>query len=498
MQTFGRAYGILMNFRFRPSLYAIFALSAIACLLVLWQTANPVIEADAWWYLSSIVEPYLQSNFEWSRLYLLRGPGDHAQPLQRLILLMNVEFFAMDFRIDAVIGYFFLLLCTALLTTEYLRLTEGQHKSWYLLITAVAVIFCCLSFNNIKAYQWPLVMKGYSSTAAMMLYVLWMQTIVISKKHTEIPKILATLAFTFILLVLADDTGIIALGVTGFLALCFSVQEKCLSRIWPLLTALILGLLLYIWFKGQFEVYIMKVGLVAKPIDGVLGFYLDNPQTLIDAILIPLGSSLTAKSSNIATLFPYTAKSMVYLVGVLMLALNLLAWWVIFRYRLLAKSWLPAALMLISYAFTLAILIYRVPAFGSDYLHATRYVKGYQLALWGNLLIVFWYGAQILKHRVNSCWLTASLLIPACGLILVQLAHFTKTVDAIDNRQAQFSEDYERIVSFHAAGNSKDIPCEVNRKECSMPPWLRDRRIAILARYELNVFSPRLKANFSK
>lgn len=410
---------------------------------------------------------------------------------------MNVTLFDMDFRIDAVAGYFFLLLCTGLITREYLRLNKGQENSWYFLLTAIALVFCCFSFNNVRAYPWALVMEGYIPTAVSMLFVLWLQSITLSNARISVPRLLTTLAFTFILLVVADDTGILAVGSTGLLALCYGLQEKRLSRVWPLLGVLLLGIVLYTWFKGPFAVYLFKTGM-AGSFSEILEFYLTSPGVIIDAVLVPFGSSLVAKSSGTAGFLQGHTILVIYLLGIIVLSLHLFAWVIIFRCRLLSRTWLPALLMLLSYAYTLGILVYRVPAFSSDSLYSLRYVRAYQLGLWGSLFVVFWYGTQTLKSRRNTDWLRASLLIPVCGLIVLQLVLFVSTISSIDQRERQHLKDYQRIVFFYEAGDSEGLPCEGNKKVCMMPPRTRDRRIAILAKHELNVFSERLKTHFAK
>src|SRR5687768_8026502 len=66
------------------------------------STANPVLVSDNWFFLDHVVIPYAQGLMEPSDLLLKRGALDHSQPLQRMLLIANYEWFDLDLRVEAV------------------------------------------------------------------------------------------------------------------------------------------------------------------------------------------------------------------------------------------------------------------------------------------------------------------------------------------------------------------------------------------------------------
>ena len=72
---------------------------AVVCanaLLYAARQANPLITSDDWVYLDSFVRKAAASDLSLSDFFLKRAEMDHAQPLRRVVLLVQYRWFGLD------------------------------------------------------------------------------------------------------------------------------------------------------------------------------------------------------------------------------------------------------------------------------------------------------------------------------------------------------------------------------------------------------------------
>jgi hypothetical protein len=173
--------------------------------------------------------------------------------------------------------------------------------------------------------------------------------------------------------------------------------------------------------------------------------------------------------------------------------LHFVAWIFYIYYRLYEKSYLPLLLMLYFYGLVAGILLYRVPMYGDDVLHQTRYVRSYLVGLWGLL----WAILAIYRHRVGMinplvkyflAIFLALLFILQIGLILFSWKESEKVI-------AHQESNYKKILFYvdSASSGVKKDPClKAHFGMCSVKSDQRQRVLLFLQEKELNLFSSKI------
>ena len=68
------------------------------------RSANPVIRSDDWYYLDVFVRKAVTGHLGIADFFARRYDADHAQPLNKLVMLLEWRWFDLDFSVGAVIG----------------------------------------------------------------------------------------------------------------------------------------------------------------------------------------------------------------------------------------------------------------------------------------------------------------------------------------------------------------------------------------------------------
>lgn len=449
--------------------------------------ATPIIQADAWYFLESFVSRHYSHSLTAWDLFVQRGSTDHAQPIQKLILLFHTRYFDMDFRVEGLIGVGF---ATALCFFVMFQMRETTTSpigriAGALLVGIVPALWLSLNANNI--YTWSLVTIGFSAqlfTCVFLCVFFW--TAVNGYRLWLFPAALA-------LGMVVDELAIITIFVALLAALIVGIAQ--LRHVFVAALVSMAGIML-----ARIGLFIAAeasgTSSTAMQVDGLPWSTFLSPESW-KGVVVPLYTSLI-----------YTEHLQKWAPGHLNLAaavvaafggfLHIYFWLSVYRMRRTGDTSLQAALavglMLLSYALTAGIIVTRVPEFGWSYVYQPRYIIFYQIA---TVAIV------VLMHRrvTNpiSSWVShRTEAIFAVAIVLI-LALFQLAVTRSSWQLVPYLTSYWQNASF-SLGSSAVNPdirpeqCPASYDFCNYDPAKRAKLIGLLKQHNLNIFSPGFQA----
>lgn len=464
------------------------AIVGFAAMLDAWrltaQTANPVVMADAWYFIDVFVEPQVEGDLAWRDFFAKRDATDHSQPLHKLWLAANVRWFGLDFRLDALVAFGGLVLCTLGLLAVGLAARRGRPGIGDVVVLA-AIPLLMFSLNSHEIYSWPLVMQYYLGLPFVLLLF------AACARDAE-RGAAAVFAAALAALVVLDGGGVLA-------AVAASV-----------------GLLLRGVVRGQWRSGLARIGMIVA----ALALY-----KIAWAVLMPplppsaaggLLEALRGLPSDLASWWsmvaiaatsslvhinhlrdwahtPEAAVGWVSVVGAAMLVLHAAFWVAAWRtLRQGVAGTFACMLMLYVYGMWAGIVLGRVPVFGVDYLWQSRYVAFFQLA--NVALVLQWLasapsvggdGAPRRGRVALGCGVALTLLL---GGLQVQMA--ARTWDHARYLPDFYANSARALYCAAAHAGRIELTCPPEHAVCDWAPEVRDRLIAVLARHQLNVFSP--------
>ncbi|MDO5611383.1 MAG: hypothetical protein Q4G62_11550 [Pseudomonadota bacterium] len=447
------------------------------------QAATPLVQADAWFFVEHFVSKYLDGTLTFSDLFIQRGAGDHAQPLQKLILLWHTHYFGMDFRIEGIIGTLAgIVFCCLIALPLALRNAADKHTAALQSVLIGMLFALALSLNATNIYTWPLVTLGFVVLAAAAgLIFLMLGTRV--GRHPAI-----TLVLAFVLGMLTDEQGVIFATALVIGMLLFdprSLRARVHSSI-AIMLGIIASRLLFAWLAQRHD-----ISSEALEAGAPLADLLKLPDVL-NAAGIPLGDSLLHRAhwDQAGPHQPWLRWGSIAIAAIM----HLWVWLSLLRLRLQGRRdirlVMVVALMLTSYAILLGIVVNRVGQFGWDYLHQPRYVFYYQLS---------WLAALILMHQrlgdsPQRPALTSPLWIAAIIMTLV-LAGVQVHVSRKAWQMAPYLADYWsnaaiKMEEIRVDPQARTDNCPDILTACHYAPEHRIQVIGLLAEHRLNIYSP--------
>lgn len=476
------------------------AAAALALLAIgnAWQysasAAGPLLQADAWYFLEVFLSKYFEGGLGVLDLFVQRGGGDHAQPLQKLVLLFHTRWFDMDFRIEGLVGTAAgIAWCAVLAAAVWAAEGARGRRSPAALVTLALVFVLGLSINASNVFTWSLVTLGYLPLLVATLYLLAAQRLT----EGRWPWLLMPAAF---LLGIAIDEMAIIVFVATLLALALFSPAPRRRQIAAGASALA-GLLAargFIWLVsgrglgGAHE--------AAAPLAEVI-----FSREALHGVLIPFADGLI-HVEHLARRFPDdTALAM--LVAATFVALLHLWFWL--RVLLAVKAGrrertpgIAVFLMLIAYASTAGIISGRVAVFGWDYLHQPRYVLFYQLGLVAVAILFSWRlgdaaharstaaapGAPAAPRRAVRIAETACIAAATAALLVVQLAA-ARASWQLPPYLTPYWQNAALAMQALADDPANPPACPDIMTVCDSPLETRQQLMALLVERQLNVFS---------
>ncbi len=461
------------------------------------QAANPVVTDDAWYFLDAFVSRQLDGSLRWQDFFVKRDAADHAQPVHKVWLYANTRWFALDFRLDALVAFGGLVLCVGWFVAVGLGARRGgrlrlQHG---LLLAALPLLL--FSLNSHEIYEWPLVMQYFLVLPfALLLFTL------AAREPARLPAgvFLAALGS----LVALDGGGLLACIAASLGALLRAAGRRDWGPSLRVVAAIVAAVVVYrlFWTLGMPPLPAAPAGGALDALRAVLA----DPAALWKLAAIPLTTGW-AHWDMLVWLrgTPALAQTTVVIVGALGVVLHALFWWSAWRH---ARSSLASAfavmLMLYAYGMWAGIVLGRVPVHGADYLWQHRYIAFFQLA--NVALLLQWLVAACAREATRRdaadvrglrTALPLAVVLPMLGgLAWLQVALSERTWERAPYVRAHWMRmsDVVGCIAKHPGDDASFCPHQI--PACGWGPVVRDRLVGVLRTNQLNVFAPRLQSRY--
>lgn len=453
--------------------------------------ANPVIVADAWYFVDVFVSKQLDGTLSWRDYFVKRESSDHAQPLHKLWLAANARWFELDFRLDALVGFGGLVLCVLMLCAVALRDVGWRGIDGPRALILALIPLQLFSLNSRETFTWPLVMQYYL-VLPFALYVFWVASVM--------SPVRAWLLFASALaaLVVLDGGGILATIAAALTLALRGWRTRSAREALRGVVACVLAIVLY---KVASALWLPPVAVSASA--GVLqslGMLLDHPASAWKLVAIPAAASLI-HWDTMAWMHGESSLSLVAALGALVSLLHVAFWWSAWRTVGASRTTVFAcALMLYVYGMLAGIVVARVPVYGPEYLWQSRYVAFFQLA--NVALVLQWLATTTVvsahgRPSRDGMW---AMLVPSVALTLMIWVQ-TRVSDhawiLAPHVRNYVAATADTLFCLARDPYATAIVCEPHQTVCDWSPAVRARLVGLLHQHQLNVFSPRLQQRFA-
>lgn len=444
--------------------------------------SDPLIVQDAWYFLDVFVRQALNGTLGVTDFFVKRGNFDHAQPLRKLILLIELRYFHLDFRVEAVAGVLAaagsLLFLRKIADSEEEGLDARRSLLWALICMALVTL------NSRAVWDWPLVAGAFTSYVFFFAWIvaIWRS---VEKKGHLLGLVLVALIFDII----ADDTALIA-NIAALLALIWiwARDKERRTAVWRAGAALVCTV---VAVRLGYAVLLPHVSgqVVVDHRLSALAMAFKNGGWWQWAI-IPLGSSI-AHIDQLRHMFGGHARDVQIAFGLALICAHLWFWWRVARGRVNRSSYAAVLLMLMFYALCAGIITGRVAQFGNEYLNQPRYVLFYGL---GNvsLLLMACAGAgraEVSTRSGSRRWRFGVLVSAVLLMCLWQASMALQTwkiypyVSVYYQKMARQIGEMAKDPAVTPKGCAPELPV------CHYSPAKRKKLIGLLQRHHLNLFS---------
>jgi hypothetical protein len=469
-----------------------FLLGAIAmnALVYAAKVANPVIVSDSWHFVRSVVMPYAMGDFEVGDLFAKRGATDHSQPLRKALLILNYEWFDLDFSIDALIGVMAAFISLLLIWCMVMRREASgtsQEASRYVAFLALAGSY--LSLSSPVVFSWPLVTTSYTNHPFILLYA-WSAWRVL--EHGSTSRSIQLLAAGTFLCVIADDTGLLATIAISLATLLHGILTRSIKA--PLRVILLNAAS----YTGYSFLYAMvsatpdAVGMPGVSAATALSSFSGSVQEIWNVASAPLAGSIAHRSD----LRGWSDQPLaIALATAMLLAAHAWFWWSSLRGRRNTATFVATSLMLLFYGLLAGVFLARVSQHGLDYFWQPRYSVFYRwnlVAIFLMLLGQLRSGADEQGRELPAVALRPVLLL--AGVLLLLQIPLTMTAweraPYIENNQRKQAA---QIVSI--AANPEILPerCISGIIVCRFHVNARREILWFLESQNLNVFNEEIR-----
>ena len=441
--------------------------------------SNPVISSDAWYSVGVFVRKARDGSLTIGEYSARRAGLDHAQPLRKLILLGEMKYFHLDFRVEAMCGVAGALLCL-LMIRRIMRSVDGVAVAHPVLLwsAATAVVF---SLNSTGVWTWPLVCSAYTTYVLLFAFcvALWRGLATGALGWTALAALVLDMA--------ADDSAMLA-TVAAWLALGIVAMRSPQNRIHAARCA---GVLLACLVVGRIALAVlyhvpdyagMKLDVrIAK----LAGAFVDGGWW--QWWTIPLASSV-AYVLPLRYLVGSWTLAVQIVIGILLALAHLWFWWRALRANPVnAPTFVGIVLMLFFYALLAGIIYGRIPTYGNDYLNQPRYVMFYGFNILALLLMC---AGDVRAGRTPASAKTLVVTVACVALLAFQVPLSNKGWRSGPYGAAYYQKMARQIWYMADHGTLPPQKCLPLVSVCNYPEQKRQQLIRVLQAHRLNVFSP--------
>ena len=448
-------------------------------ILFTWFSAIPLPSSDAWYFISAFLPKVLDGTFVFQDLFMQRDGGvDHAQPLQKLILLGHLYFADLDFRIEAVVGVSAAFALCLLLAIDMIRAGKADLSQATFGVAALFLIGS--SLNSTSIYTWSLVTLGWMMLLVVVVFFRSLDDGGSSATRGFIKGFAITLSAGLVVDELIFP-AVIALVLARAL-----YEPKQLSRKswWASIAGIIIGLISARVLIGFLSPIDASSGTSIAKIFSAFGGWSGIWAVLNGVLGDGLVHRMHRSSGDLAPIFS------AFLIAIMTLG-HIAFWWRVLVSRRLPSrriSVVSIALMLLFYAMAAGILISRVPSMGLDYVHQPRYVLFYQVGVIAWILLFLTPVERAVRWTSARQWSTPAVFL--CLLITLQAWLSWQAWSAAPHLRAYVVNADRVILDLAETNEVPEAGCPDILTICDASSADRASSLDLMRDHRLSVFSP--------
>lgn len=458
-------------------------------LLYACKSANPLIGADNWYFVGSIVRKAAEGQLAWGDLFAKRSAFDHSQPLRKLVLLFHYRAFDLDFGIEAIVGVFAAFANLGL----FWWILRPARRSAYPLVAgcafaALAAVY--LSLNASVVFDWPLLTLAFTGHAFVLcaFVACWWAL------GAPTPRRLALLALAaFAMDMVVDDTGLVATLAAALAVLAAAGRDRRWAQgskvVATVLAAYAAYFLFWLWISAP-----MSTGNGAQPGLGTLLALLgERARGAQQALLAPFSAAI-AHPLQLQPVLGRAAGVASAAIALLVLVAHGWFWWCAWRGQRNRVAFVATGLMLMFYGLVAGVLVVRGSRYGLEYLWQPRYVVIYQ---W-NVTALLMMGASQLPAGEGTSprrarW-PALLAGVAIALLVLQLPLSMHSWSGARYRSANQQRTALSLGNLARRARQGDAGPSTVDVRCQLQPQCKSEVVLFLKAHRLNIFSPAFQA----
>lgn len=459
----------------------IYAVAFVNVLIFVLLAGDPLLTADSWYFLDVFVRHAYDGQLGIDDFFVQRAGLDHAQPLRKLILLMELKWFRLSLLPEAVIGLFCAGLCAYLLYRLIRREADRPDSRIETLLMCLTIGCTLLSLNSTGIWTWSLVTLSYTSLA----FVLWF-FISVWRASTTGHYVGLTVS-SALLAIVADDTAVLS-GAAALLAVLGFGLRKGLHDGWWRVPILFIAIIATEQILAGVFAPVVGGAQPGADIGHLVRMFLHEGwwrwpmYALSNSVIL----TETLRWLDPSHVFPWQ----VSLAGVLA-GLHLWFWWRFLRTKSTGPAFVAVCVMLLYYATVAGIVYGRVGTFGSGYMNQPRYVLFYQLNLIA-LALMYVGGRQTETEAPRRAWSRPGFAFALALLVLQPVFakhawHMAPYIRLYHWKMAEQTMAMAQHPEITPKGCAPELPI------CDMPPEQRAELLALLREHRLNLFNDKFR-----
>ena len=445
----------------------------------------PFVTSDGWYFVDAFLQKHYHAGLSLQDFYVKRSADDHAQPVQKLLLLWNAEAFNLDFVIESYMGLAIAAVAWLLMLHVMAMDNRGNRPGIWWLLPAVASAASFVSLSGGMVFNWSLVTLGYLGPLAATALAVAAWTGVEKKRWWPLVAVAALVAFT------QDGTAVIcAISVICALLLRELKLRGTTLRPTAVAVAVVAGWI--VAYKLASSLY-LHAGLPVLATGGQgVSALLDMGVEPIARMMLTIAALSVSDLPPLQLHFPGRGELLHLVLGAVVIASHAWFWWRAVRDRWNSTQFLAVVLMLFCYGAVAGIIITRVSMFGPGYASQQRYLMLYQLGT-----------VAIALLSAGSNWRTWGLVqkglvsIGLLGLIAAQLPLSRATWSDAPYVQVYGNNLGRQMILLGANPQAKLAACAPTLVICEAENGERIRSITLLRDHHLNAYSAEMLGRYS-
>lgn len=461
------------------------SLAFINAALYISYASIPFVTSDGWYFVDGFLQKYYHGGVTLQDLFMKRSVDDHAQPIQKLLLLWNAESFDLDFVIESYMGLA-IAAVTWLLMLHAARFDNKRRDNrtwWWLPMIASAASFVSLSGGMV--FNWSLVTLGYLGPLALVGLSMAAWHAMLHGRWLPLALVAMVVAFTL------DSAALICvISVAG--ALLMREAKQCGAGLRRMLAALVVMAAAMFAYRlaSRFYLHPQLANVMTGP--PAVSALLDLGWERLQGMGLSIAALSIADRTPLQDALPAKADLLHRIAGLAVVAAHAWFWWRTWRDEWNRTQFIAVSLMLFCYGAIAGILVGRVSIFGPDYIFQQRYLMLYQL---GPVAI-----ALMAAGADWSFWRRPQQILAGAGLLALVAIQLPLSMATWAN--AVYVQNYGNLLGRQMIllGNDPTarlaacvptlVICQASREE-------QVRSITLLRDHQLNAFSERMLERYS-